>query len=36
MGISRAMLVDSAGIAHVTPELRARLHFHDRGRVAAQ
>jgi len=36
MGISRAMLVDSAGIVHVTPALRARLHFGDRVRVAAQ
>jgi thiamine biosynthesis lipoprotein len=36
MGISRAMLVDSAGIVHVTPELRSRLHFRDRVRVAAQ
>ena len=36
MGIARVMLVDSAGVIHVTPELRARLHFRDRVRVAAQ
>ena len=29
MGISQAMLVDSEGIVHVTPELRARLLFSD-------
>jgi len=27
MGISRAMLVDSEGVVHVTPELKARLLF---------
>jgi thiamine biosynthesis lipoprotein len=34
MGISRAMLVDSDGIAHITPELRARLRFKDQVRIA--
>jgi thiamine biosynthesis lipoprotein len=29
MGISRALLVDSDGVVHVTPELNARLHFSD-------
>jgi len=28
MGISQAMLVDSEGVVHVTPELKARLLFH--------
>ena len=36
MGISRAMLVDSDGVVHVTPELKARLHFGDSVRVAVQ
>ena len=34
MGVSQAMLVDSDGIVHVTPELKARLHFSEPGRVA--
>ncbi len=29
MGISQAMLVDSKGVLHVTPELKARLLFSD-------
>jgi hypothetical protein len=29
------MLVDSDGVVHVTPELRARLHFGDPVRIAA-
>ena len=36
MGIPRAMLVDSDGVVHVTPELSARLQFADRARVAVQ
>jgi thiamine biosynthesis lipoprotein len=36
MGVSRAMLVDSDGVVHVTPELRSRLRFGDSVRVAAQ
>lgn len=35
IGVSRAMLVDSDGVVHVTPELRARLHFGDPVRIAA-
>jgi len=35
IGVSRAMLVDSDGVVHVTPELRARLHFRDPVRIAA-
>jgi len=34
MGISRAMLVDSDGVVHLTPELKARLRFSDPARVA--
>jgi hypothetical protein len=34
MGISRALLVDSEGRVHVTPELKARLRFRDRVRIA--
>ena len=36
MGISRALLVDSDGIVHVTQELRARLRFGDRARLAVK
>ena len=36
IGVSRAMLVDSDGVVHVTPELRARLRLADRVRVAVQ
>jgi thiamine biosynthesis lipoprotein len=36
MRVSRAMLVDSDGIVHVTPELRARLHFTEPVRIAVQ
>jgi len=36
MGVSRAMLVDSDGIVHITPELRARLRFGDRVQVTVQ
>jgi thiamine biosynthesis lipoprotein len=36
MGVSRAMLVDSDGVVHVTPELRARLHFSDGFRIATR
>lgn len=36
MGVSRAMLVDSRGIVHVTPELRERLHFSGHAQVAVQ
>jgi thiamine biosynthesis lipoprotein len=36
MGVSRAMLVDTDGVAHVTPELRARLRFNDTVRIAVQ
>ena len=36
MGVARAMLVDSGGVVHVTPELKARLQFADRARVAVQ
>jgi thiamine biosynthesis lipoprotein len=35
IGVLRAMLVDSDGVVHVTPELRARLHFRDPVRIAA-
>lgn len=35
MGVSRALLVDSDGVVHVTPELRARLRFGDLVSVAA-
>ncbi len=31
MGVSQAMLVDSEGVVHVTPELKARLRFSDPG-----
>jgi thiamine biosynthesis lipoprotein len=34
MGVSRAMLIDSDGIVHVTEELRARLHFGSAVRLA--
>jgi thiamine biosynthesis lipoprotein len=34
IGVSRAMLVDSDGVVHVTPELKAHLHFRDPVRVA--
>jgi thiamine biosynthesis lipoprotein len=34
MGVSRAMLIDSEGIVHVTEELRARLHFGSSVRFA--
>jgi hypothetical protein len=30
------MLVDSDGIVHITPELRARLRFGDRVQVTVQ
>lgn len=36
MGVSRAMLVDSDGIVHITPELRGRLRFGDRVQVTVQ
>jgi len=36
MGVSRAMLVDSDGIVHITPELRERLRFGDRVQVTVQ
>ena len=36
MGVARAMLVDSEGIVHVTPEFRERLHFSGHAQVAAQ
>jgi FAD:protein FMN transferase len=36
MGVSRAMLVDSDGVVHATPELRARLHISDPVRVVIQ
>lgn len=29
MGVSRALLVDSDGVVHVTPEMKARLRFSD-------
>jgi len=35
IGVTRAMLVDSDGVVHVTPELRARLRFRDPVRIAA-
>ena len=35
MGVSHAMLVDSEGVVHITPELNARLLFGDPGRVRA-
>jgi thiamine biosynthesis lipoprotein len=34
MGVSRALMVDSDGIVHITPELRARLHFSDLALIA--
>jgi thiamine biosynthesis lipoprotein len=34
MGVPRTLLVDSDGIVHVTPELRARLRFSEPDRVA--
>lgn len=34
MGVSGALLVDSDSVVHVTPELRARLHFSDLVSVA--
>ena len=36
MGVSCAMLVDTDGIVHVTPELKARLRFSDLARIAVQ
>jgi thiamine biosynthesis lipoprotein len=36
MGVSRALLVDSHGVVHVTPELRARLHFNDGFRIVTR
>jgi FAD:protein FMN transferase len=36
MGVPRALLVDSEGIVHVTPEFRERLHFSGHAQVAAQ
>jgi len=36
MGVARAMLVDSEGVVHVTPELRERLHFGGHARAAVQ
>ena len=36
MGVPRALLVDSKGIVHVTPEFRERLHFSGHAQVAAQ
>ncbi len=35
IGVSRALLVDSGGVVHVTPEFSARLHFRDPVRIAA-
>jgi FAD:protein FMN transferase len=34
IGVSRALLVDSDGVIHVTAEFRARLHFDDPVRIA--
>jgi FAD:protein FMN transferase len=31
MGISRAMLIDFQGVIHITPELKARMHFSNSG-----
>ena len=36
MGVSRAMLVDTDGVVHVTRELKARLRFSDPARIAVQ
>jgi FAD:protein FMN transferase len=36
MGVSCAMLVDSDGVVHVTPELKARLRFSNPARVAVR
>jgi thiamine biosynthesis lipoprotein len=36
MGVSRAMLVDSDGVVHITPELKARLHFSGHAQLAVQ
>jgi thiamine biosynthesis lipoprotein len=36
MGISRAMLVDTDGVVHVTRELKARLRFSHAVRIAVQ
>jgi len=35
MGVSHAMLVDSEGIIHITPELNARLRFSETGLAIA-
>ena len=35
MGVSHAMLVDSEGVVHITPELNARLLFSDPGLAKA-
>lgn len=34
MGVSRALLVDSDGVVHVTPEMKARLRFSEPFRIA--
>ena len=36
MGVPRAMLVDSDGVVHVTPELKERLRFSGHPQVAVQ
>jgi len=36
MGVSHALLVDSDGVVHVTPELRARLYFGEPARIVTQ